>query len=74
MIEHPFISTSSLSLEQIQERLQQLNKKLMFAISNGNEYLANQIKMAMASLQQAYADKTDKSLQQIDTKNVINIE
>lgn len=75
MINHPFMNAvSDLTIEQIQAKLQDLNRKLNYASASGNEFLVNQIKLAMGTLQQVYSDKTAKSLQDAKMSDVINIE
>lgn len=74
-MEHPFMhGVSELTIEQIQSRLQDLNRKLSYAYNSGNQFLVDQIRLAMATLQSAYSDKTDKSLKDTNLSDVINIE
>jgi hypothetical protein len=56
-MEHPLIhDLNDLTLEQLYDRITELNKKLAWA-SRHNQYLANQINMALASYQSQYQQK-----------------
>ena len=57
-MEHPLISNlDSLSLEQLQEKISELTKKLGIATRTGNSYLCNQLRMALESYQNKYNEK-----------------
>jgi hypothetical protein len=57
-MEHPLISNlDSLSLEQLQEKISELTKKLGIASRTGNFYLCNQLRMALESYQNKYNEK-----------------
>lgn len=74
-MEHPFMTgVSELTIEQIQSKLQDLNRKLNHAYNFGNQFLVDQIKLAMATLQATYSEKTQKSLNDSNLSDVINIE
>jgi hypothetical protein len=57
-MEHPLISNlDSLTVDQLQERITELNKKLAIAYRTGNSYLCDQIRMAIESYQTKYNEK-----------------
>jgi hypothetical protein len=57
-MEHPLIpSLDDLSSEQLLEKITELNKKLSIAMSGGNHYLCNQLRMAIESYQTKYNEK-----------------
>lgn len=57
-MEHPLIDNlDSLSLEQLQEKISELTKKLGIAMRSGNGYLCNQLRMALESYQTKYNEK-----------------
>lgn len=58
-MEHPLISNlEDLSLDQLTEKITDLNKKLSFAVSTGNWHLCNQLRMALESYQNTYNEKS----------------
>jgi len=58
-MEHPLISNlDDLSLDQLTEKITDLNKKLSFAINTGNSHLCNQLRMALESYQNTYNEKS----------------
>jgi DNA-binding PucR family transcriptional regulator len=58
-MEHPLISNlDSLTVEELQEKINELNKKLGIAYRTGNAQLCNQIRMALESYQAKYQAKT----------------
>lgn len=58
-MEHPLISNlDSLTVEQLQEKIDELNKKLGIAYRTGNAHLCNQLRMAIESYQTKYTAKT----------------
>jgi len=60
-MEHPLISNlDSLSVEELTEKISELNKKLGIAYRTGNGHLCNQIRMAIESYQTKYQEKTRK--------------
>lgn len=60
-MEHPLISNlDSLSVEELTEKISELNKKLGIAYRTGNGHLCNQIRMAIESYQSKYQEKTRK--------------
>lgn len=57
-MEHPLIpNLDDLSLEQLSEKISELNKKLSIAYRTGNGYLCDQIRMAIESYQTKYQEK-----------------
>ena len=57
-MEHPLISSlDSLTADQLQQKITELNKKLGIAYRTGNAYLCNQIRMAIESYQNKYQEK-----------------
>jgi hypothetical protein len=57
-MEHPLISNlDDLSLEQLSEKISELNKKLGIAYRTGNAYLCDQLRMAIESYQTKYQEK-----------------
>jgi hypothetical protein len=57
-MEHPLISSlDNLSLEQLSEKINELNKKLGIAYRTGNGYLCDQLRMAIESYQTKYQEK-----------------
>ena len=57
-MEHPLISNlDELNLEQLQEKISELTKKLGIASRTGNAYLCNQLRMALESYQNKYQEK-----------------
>ena len=57
-MEHPLINNvDSYSVEQLQAKISELNKKLAFAHRMGNGNLANQIRMALETFNNKYQEK-----------------
>jgi len=57
-MEHPLISSlDSLTADQLQEKITELNKKLGIAYRTGNAYLCDQLRMALESYQNKYQEK-----------------
>jgi predicted metal-dependent peptidase len=57
-MEHPLISSlDSLTADQLQEKISELNKKLGIAYKTGNAYLCDQVRMALESYQNKYQEK-----------------
>jgi hypothetical protein len=58
-MEHPLISNlEGLSVEQLNDKISELNKKLGIAYRQGNSYLCDQLRMALESYQAMYEKKT----------------
>ena len=61
--EHPLINEiSSLTLDEIQHKISDLNKKLAFAYGTGNQAVIHQLTMLMNSHQEAYRVKIDEAI------------
>jgi len=57
-MEHPLISDiNDLTVEQLQTRITDLNKKLMIASRSGNAHLAGQIRMALETFNNKYQER-----------------
>lgn len=70
-MEHPFINDlSDLTLEELQEKITQLNKNLTFVYRTQNGPLIHQLNMVLQSYQIAHQQKMDEliSKQKITTK------
>jgi hypothetical protein len=60
-MEHPLISNlNDLSAEELSNKISELYKKLAIASRSGNGYMCDQIRMALASYQNQYQEKTRK--------------
>jgi len=60
-MEHPLLEQlSGLTLEEIQSKISDLNKKLAFAYQTGNQPVINQLQLIMGSYQEAYRNKMDE--------------
>lgn len=72
-MEHPFLSSvdiTNLTLEQLQDKLSDLNNKLTFAYRTNNGPMIHQLQMVLESYRNAYNRKMDEliSKQKINTK------
>lgn len=72
-MEHPFLSSVDLkdyTLEQLQEKITDLNNKLTFAYRIQNGPMIHQIQMVLESYRTAHTTKMDEIMkkQKIDTK------
>jgi len=57
-MEHPLIGNlDSLTEQELLEKITELNRKLSIAYQTGNNYLCNQLRMAIESYQGKYQDK-----------------
>lgn len=57
-MEHPLIpNLDELTVDQLSEKISELNKKLGIAARTGNGYLCDQIRMAIESYQAKYQEK-----------------
>lgn len=62
-MEHPLIpKIEGQSLEELQSTLSGLYKKLRFAQSHGNQFLINQLNMAIETYHNAYQSKLAESM------------
>lgn len=74
-MEHPFINNiSDKSLEELQNTISDLTKKLTFAHRTGNGPLIHQINMALDSYRSAYTKKMDELINKQNIKSQIKIE
>ena len=63
-MEHPLLDIDpSLTVDQLQTKISDLTKKLTIAYRSGNDYLVNQIRMALESYNNRYQQK----LQEMNT-------
>lgn len=61
-MEHPLIGNlDNLSLDELQEKITELNKKLSIAHRMGNAYVCDQIRMAIDSYRSKYQEKVNGS-------------
>ena len=57
-MEHPLVQVDpDLTVDQLQTKINELNKKLSVAIRSGNGHLAGQIRMALDSFNVRYQEK-----------------
>ena len=57
-MEHPLIGQlRDLSLEQLQGKLQEINKRLSFSYKTGNQALIHQLQLVQSSYQEEYNRK-----------------
>lgn len=60
-MEHPLINNiDHLTLEELQSKITELNKKLSFAHRSGNAFLCGQIRLAIDSYTTKYQEKIQK--------------
>ena len=60
-MEHPLLEElSGLTLEEIQSKISDLNKKLAFAYQMNNQPVIQQLNLIMGSYQEAYRRKMDE--------------
>lgn len=60
-MEHPLIGDlKDLSIEQLQNKISELNKRMSFAYKSGNQALLNQLQMVLESYNREYANKMAK--------------
>jgi hypothetical protein len=64
-MEHPLIGNiSSLTLDELTTKVNELQKKLSIAQRSGNGYLTNQVRMALESYQTQYQSRLREAWQQ----------
>ena len=57
-MDHPLIGDiNNLTTEELGSKVTELNKKLSIALRTGNNYLCNQLRMAIESYQNKYNEK-----------------
>ena len=68
-MEHPLINNiDNLTIDELQGKISELNKKLSFAHRSGNGQLANQIRMAIETFRNKYQEKM-QAIQDNQNKN-----
>ena len=68
-MEHPLINDiSNLTVEELQTKISDLNKKLAFAAQTGNQAMVSQLQLILGSYNQAYKIKIDEIMPK-DGKN-----
>ena len=73
-MEHPFIKDlDQKSLDELQNSLSELSKKLTFAYRTQNGALINQLNMAMESYKNAYQKKMDELIKKQNITTTINV-
>jgi hypothetical protein len=66
-MEHPLIGDlSNLTLDELGEKISDLNRKLSMAMRTGNGHLCNQIRMAIESHNVKYQEKLQESYKKSD--------
>jgi len=74
-MQHPFITDlSNLSLEELQNKITDLNNKLNFAYRTGKGPMIHQINMVIESYRAEYGKKMDEMMKKQNLKTQINIE
>ena len=75
MMEHPLIGDlSKLTLDELGEKIADLNKKLSMAMRTGNGHLCNQIRMAIESHNVKYQEKLQETYRRQDEMSPINFD
>lgn len=60
-MEHPLIGDlSGLKIEELQNKISELNKRMSFAYKTGNQPLINQLQMVIEAYNREYANKMAK--------------
>ena len=60
-MEHPLIGDlSGLKIEELQNKISELNKRMSFAYKTGNQTLLNQLQMVLEAYNREYANKMAK--------------
>lgn len=73
-MEHPFIhNLEDKSLEDLQNTISDLTKKINFAYRTGNGPLIHQINMALESYRDAYQKKMDDLVKKQNIQTHINV-
>ena len=69
-MEHPLIGDlSKLTLDELGEKIADLNRKLSMAMRTGNGHLCNQIRMAMENYQNMYQTRLQESYRKAHDDN-----
>ena len=73
-MEHPLIGNiDSLTSEELNGKIAELNKKLAIAYRMGNHDLSNQLRMAIETYQNKYREKLKKDNDNTDFGTIIDI-
>lgn len=73
-MEHPFINgLENKTVDDLQNKISELNNKLNFAYRTGNGPLIQQITMALESYKNAYSKKMDDLIKKQNVNTQINI-
>jgi hypothetical protein len=74
-MEHPFINDlSDKNMDEIQNKISELNTKLGFAYRTENRALIHQITMALESYRSAYNKQMDEMMKKQQLKSTINVQ
>ena len=74
MINHPFIGKlDDQTVDDLQTKIAELNKKLNFAYRMGNQALTQQLRMALQNYNDAYQAKIREQYEKLNMGNKINI-
>ena len=76
-MEHPFLSSQSLSdktIEELQTSITDLNNKLTFAYRTGNRPLINQLQMVIESYRNQASKKMDEIFKKQNIQTNVNIQ
>ena len=69
-MEHPLISNiDELTLDELIEKINELNSKLTIGMRSGNSHLCNQIRMAMENYQNMYQTRLQESYKKAQGDN-----
>ena len=69
-MEHPLITNlDDLSMEQLQEKINELSRKVGMAHRMGNVQLRHQVQMALETYQNKYREKLEQSWKKTDDKD-----
>ena len=69
-MEHPLISNlDDLSMEQLQEKITELSRKVGIAHRMGNAQLRHQVQMALQTYQNKYRERMEQSWKKTDGDN-----
>lgn len=70
-MEHPLInSIDDLTIDQLSDRISELNKKLSIAMSTGNGQLVSQLQMALETFNNKYREKLNDSYKKQNPGNI----
>lgn len=74
-MQHPFIGDlSNLSMDELQEKINTLNKNLIFIQRQGNYQLSQQMYMVLESYNAEYSKRMDEFYKKQNVQNPIKIE